>query len=93
MALLGRATALISPDSGPVHMGTAAGIPVIGLYATTNPDRAGPYLSQRWRVNRYPDALQKFNDSDAGDSALGYAGAGPAGHGLHQRGGCDRETG
>jgi len=61
MALLGRATVLVSPDSGPVHMGTAAGIPVIGLYATTNPDRAGPYLSQRWRVNRYPDALAKFN--------------------------------
>jgi heptosyltransferase I len=42
-------------------MGTAAGIPVIGIYATTNPDRAGPYLSQRWRVDRYPDALQKFD--------------------------------
>lgn len=61
MALLGRATALVSPDSGPVHMGTAAGTPVIGLYATTNPDRAGPYLSQRWRVDRYPDALQQFD--------------------------------
>jgi heptosyltransferase I len=60
-ALLGRATALVSPDSGPIHMGTAAGIPVIGIYATTNPDRAGPYLSQRWRVDRYPDALQKFD--------------------------------
>ena len=61
MGLLGRGTALVSPDSGPVHMGTAAGIPVIGLYATTNPDRAGPYLSQRWRVDRYPDALARFN--------------------------------
>ncbi|MGH8378939.1 MAG: glycosyltransferase family 9 protein [Gammaproteobacteria bacterium] len=61
LALLARATVLISPDSGPVHMGTAAGTPVIGLYASTNPDRAGPYLSQRWRVNRYPDALRKFN--------------------------------
>jgi heptosyltransferase I len=61
LALLQQATALVSPDSGPVHMGTAAGVPVIGLYATTNPDRAGPYLSQRWRVDRYPDALQKFD--------------------------------
>ncbi|HEY1992066.1 MAG TPA: glycosyltransferase family 9 protein [Gammaproteobacteria bacterium] len=61
LALLRRATALVSPDSGPVHMGTAAGIPVIGLYATTNPDRAGPYLSQRWRVDRYPDALKRFD--------------------------------
>lgn len=61
LALLARATVLVSPDSGPVHMATAAGTPVIGLYATTNPDRAGPYLSQRWRVNRYPDALRKFD--------------------------------
>jgi heptosyltransferase I len=61
MALLGRATVLVSPDSGPVHMGTAAGTPVIGLYATTNPDRAGPYMSQRWRVDRYPDALKQFD--------------------------------
>lgn len=61
LALLKRATVLVSPDSGPIHMGTAAGIPVIGLYATTNPDRAGPYLSQRWRVDRYPDALKLFD--------------------------------
>lgn len=61
MGLLGRGTVLVSPDSGPVHMGTAAGLPVIGLYATTNPDRAGPYMSQRWRVDRYPDALARFN--------------------------------
>jgi len=71
MALLGRGTALISPDSGPVHMGTAAGIPVIGLYATTNPDRAGPYMSQRWRVNRYPDALAKFNRETPETAAWG----------------------
>lgn len=71
LALLGRATALISPDSGPVHMGTAAGTPVIGLYATTNPDRAGPYMSQRWRVNRYPDALAKFNHATPGDAPWG----------------------
>lgn len=65
LALLARATALISPDSGPVHMATAAGTPVIGLYAATNPDRAGPYLSQRWLVNRYPEAMLKFNRMDA----------------------------
>lgn len=60
LALIQRASVLISPDSGPVHMATAVGTPVIGLYATTNPDRAGPYLSQQWRINRYPDAVRKF---------------------------------
>ncbi len=38
-------------------MATAVGTPVIGLYATTNPMRAQPYLSADCLVNRYPDAL------------------------------------
>lgn len=45
-------------------MATAVGTPVIGLYATTNPGRAGPYLSQCWCVDRYPDAIFKFNHLD-----------------------------
>ena len=50
---------IISPDSGPAHMATAMATPVIGLYATTNPDRARPYLSSKWIVNRYTDAIFK----------------------------------
>jgi heptosyltransferase I len=65
LALLGRATVLLSPDSGPVHMATAVGTSVIGLYASTNPERAGPYLSQRWCVNRYPEAMLKINRMDS----------------------------
>ena len=65
LALLQRAVTLITPDSGPAHLGTAADIPVIGLYASTNPERAAPYLSRRWCVNRYPDALRKFDRQDA----------------------------
>jgi len=30
---------------------------VIGLYACTNPDRARPYLSAEYVVNRYPEAV------------------------------------
>jgi heptosyltransferase I len=71
LALLKEASVLVSPDSGPVHMGTAVGTPVVGLYATTNPDRAGPYLSQRWRVDRYPDALRRFNHSDPETASWG----------------------
>ncbi|MDQ2069618.1 glycosyltransferase family 9 protein [Natronospira bacteriovora] len=56
-ALIRRATAVLCPDSGPAHMGTAAGTPVIGLYASSNPDRTGPYFSRQWCVNRYPEAL------------------------------------
>ncbi len=60
LALLSEATVLLTPDSGPAHMATAAGTPVIGLYAATNPARSGPYLSQQWCVNRFPEAARTF---------------------------------
>jgi len=60
LALLGRATVLVTPDSGPAHMATMVGTPVIGLYAATNPERSGPYLSRRWCVNAYPQAALRF---------------------------------
>ena len=58
LATLQRATVLLSPDSGPAHMATAVGTPVIGLYAATNPARSGPYLSRQWCVDRYTAAAQ-----------------------------------
>jgi heptosyltransferase I len=60
LAVLARATVLVSPDSGPVHMATMVGTPVLGLYAATNPARSGPYLSQKWCVNAYPAAARRF---------------------------------
>jgi heptosyltransferase I len=60
LALLARADALLSPDSGPVHMATMVGTAVLGLYAATNPARSGPYLSQRWCVNAYGAAARRF---------------------------------
>ena len=64
LVILQQAELLIAPDSGPAHMATAVGTQVIGLYATTNPDRARPYLSSDLVVNRYPDAIQnKFSTS------------------------------
>ncbi len=60
LALLGRARALLTPDSGPAHMATMVGTPVVGLYAATNPARSGPYLSAQWCVNAYPEAARTF---------------------------------
>lgn len=60
LALLAVARGLLCPDSGPAHMATAAGTPVIGLYATSNPDRTGPYRSRHLIVNAYPEACEKF---------------------------------
>jgi heptosyltransferase I len=62
LAVLADAELVISPDTGPAHMANAAGTPVIGLYATSNPERTGPYLNRQLTVNRYPVAIQKeFN--------------------------------
>ncbi|GAC1328897.1 MAG: glycosyltransferase family 9 protein [Steroidobacteraceae bacterium] len=60
LGLLSRCTVLLSPDSGPVHMASMVGLPVIGLYAATNPARAGPYYSRRWCVDKYDAAARKF---------------------------------
>lgn len=70
-ALLRRARALVGPDSGPVHMATAAGTPVIGLYATSNPARTGPYFSAGWTVDRYAEALAREGGATPAEVAWG----------------------
>jgi heptosyltransferase I len=67
LATLQRATVLLTPDSGPAHMATTVGTPVIGLYAATNPERSGPYHSRGWCVNRYEQAAQRFLKKPAAD--------------------------
>jgi heptosyltransferase I len=59
LATLERATLLLTPDSGPAHMATAVGTPVVGLYAATNPARSGPYLSRQWCVDKYDAAARR----------------------------------
>jgi heptosyltransferase I len=59
MALLQRSSVVLCPDSGPAHMATAAGTPVVGLYATSNRHRTGPYFSQHLVVDKYPEAVAK----------------------------------
>jgi heptosyltransferase I len=67
LATLQRAKVLISPDSGPAHMATTVGTPVIGLYAATNPARSGPYYSRSWCVDRYEAAARKFMGKPAAE--------------------------
>jgi heptosyltransferase I len=60
LGLLSKSTALLSPDSGPAHMATMVALPVIGLYAATNPARAGPYYSRQWCIDKYDAAARKY---------------------------------
>ena len=70
-ALISAADLVICPDSGPAHMATALGTPVIGLYASSNPQRTGPYLSSKYTINRYPDAIQRYIGKNVADLRWG----------------------
>lgn len=41
--LLEQAKALVSTDTGPMHIATAMGCPVVALFGPTSPNRTGPY--------------------------------------------------
>lgn len=64
IALLARADVVISPDSGPAHLASALGTPVIGLYAATWSRRSGPYRSLDLCVDRFREAARKYRNSE-----------------------------
>ncbi len=71
LALLERATLVLCPDSGPMHMANAVGTPVLGLHAASNPARSGPYSDRQWCVDRYDAAARKFRGKPADALAWG----------------------
>jgi len=58
LCLIERASVVLCPDSGPAHMATAVGTPVVGLYASSNRFRTGPWASQHLVVDKYPEAVR-----------------------------------
>ena len=60
LALLERATLVLSPDSGPAHMANAMGTKVLGLYACTDLERCGPYSDRSYSVGHYDEAARRF---------------------------------
>jgi heptosyltransferase I len=63
-AVLARVKVLVAPDTGPVHIATAMGTPVVGLYAVAPPELSGPYHSQHLVVNRFPEAVRTILGKD-----------------------------
>jgi ADP-heptose:LPS heptosyltransferase len=51
-ALLKACTLVVSNDSGPMHLATAVGTPVLGIYGPTNPMLQGPYGPGHCTVRR-----------------------------------------
>ena len=58
IALIGKVDLVLSPDSGPAHMATMQGTPVVGLYAIHNPLRTGPYYNLANVVSVYEQNIQ-----------------------------------
>ena len=70
-AMLRRADLVISPDSGPAHIASALGTPVVGLYAATWSRRSGPYNSLPLCVDRFEEAALQFRRKPAQDLRWG----------------------
>jgi heptosyltransferase-1 len=45
----------VAGDTGPLHLASALGRPVVGIYGPTDPSRNGPY-GTRFRVLRSPES-------------------------------------
>ncbi|PJG58759.1 glycosyltransferase family 9 protein [Aeromonas cavernicola] len=59
LALIDEASLVLAPDTGPTHMATLVGTPVIGLYAHHNPARTGPYLCREYVVSIYQTLIEQ----------------------------------
>jgi heptosyltransferase I len=59
LAILNKAILVIAPDTGPAHMATTQGTPVVGLYAHSNPRRTGPYHCIATTASVYDEWVQK----------------------------------
>ncbi|HEX5069376.1 MAG TPA: lipopolysaccharide heptosyltransferase I [Vicinamibacterales bacterium] len=55
VALLRRASLMVSGDTGPVHIAGALGVPIVALFGPTTPGRNGPWSSADICVSRYAD--------------------------------------
>lgn len=59
LAVIAAADVLVAPDTGPTHMATMVNTPTIGLYATCDSRRTGPYNRAEYCVDKYQAAAIK----------------------------------
>jgi heptosyltransferase-1 len=58
VAVIGNARCVVSCDTGPMHLASALGVPLVALFGPSDPARTGPY---RGRVIRKPLACSPCN--------------------------------
>jgi heptosyltransferase-1 len=69
IALSRRIALCIGGDTGPLHLASALGRPVVGIYGPTDPSRNGPF-GTRARVLRSPDSRRDHSRRDVPDPGL-----------------------
>jgi heptosyltransferase I len=69
IALMRRVALCIGGDTGPLHLASALGRPVVGIYGPTDPSRNGPY-GTRARVLRSAESKRDHSRRDAPDPGL-----------------------
>jgi heptosyltransferase-1 len=53
VSLLKAAALMISGDTGPMHIAAAVGVPVVGIFGPTDPQRNGPWSEHDLTASRY----------------------------------------
>jgi heptosyltransferase-1 len=69
IALLRRARLAVGPDTGPLHLAAALGVPTVALYGPTDPRRNGPY-GARHKALRPEDARTSHRHSATDHGAM-----------------------
>jgi heptosyltransferase-1 len=69
IALTRRIRLIIAGDTGPLHLASALGRPVVGIYGPTDPSRNGPFGGS-FRVLRSPDSRRDHARREAPEAGL-----------------------
>ena len=69
LAITRRAVLAIGGDTGPMHLASALGKPVVGIYGPTDPDRNGPYGAP-FIALRHPESKRDHSRKDAPEAGL-----------------------
>jgi heptosyltransferase I len=69
IALTRRSSLVIAGDTGPLHLASALGKPVVGIFGPTDPARNGPFGGS-FRVLRHPDSRRDHSRHNAPEAGL-----------------------
>jgi heptosyltransferase-1 len=69
IAVTRRAALVIGGDTGPLHLASALGKPVVGIFGPTDPARNGPF-GGRFRVLRHPESRRDHTRRSAPEAGL-----------------------